>query len=184
MRSLAVAVLVVCCLPVFPDDVLYIFSRSGQTRIHAGDMDLHSALALKDRWSGDFLWTRQGNREYLITDPAVLHEASALFARADALEPEYRAVRARLRPLEQREEQLELEKDRLEDQEDDLTLAEERRRDELTGQLRAIAEQIERFEREEERLDLRQDALEAEAERALAPLINRAMRNGLARRVR
>lgn len=184
MRILAVALLVVCCLPVFADDVLYVFSRSGQTRIHAGDMDLKSALALKDRWSGDFLWTRQGEREYLITDSTVLREASGLFARADALEPEYSAVRAKLRPLEKREAQLEREKDRLEDREDDLTRAEERRHDELAEQLRAIAEQIERLEREEERLDLRQDALEGEAERALGPVINRAIRSGIARRIR
>lgn len=184
MRILAVALLFVVCLPVFADDVLYVFSHSGRTRIHAGDMDLHSALALKARWNGDFLWTRQGKVEYLITDPALLREASALFARADALSPEYRALHAKLRPLEQSEEELEREKDRIEDQEDDVTRAEERRRDDLAEQLSVIGEQIERLEREEERLDARQDALEAEAERALGPVINRAIRNGIARRVR
>ena len=183
MRTLVISVLILAAASLAAEDTAYIFARPGHTRIHVGELGLDAALALKDRFEGEFLWFRQGTREYVIYDPATLRSITALFAPVEALAPEYRAVHERLRPLEKRENELEDLVDRLEDREDDLTSQERQRLRELHRMLNELEREMEKFEAEEERLDDRQDRLEQEAERAMMPLLDRAVRSGVAQRV-
>jgi hypothetical protein len=183
MRTLVISILVLAAASLAADDTAYIFSRSGHTRIHTGELGLDAALSLKDRFEGDFLWFRQGGRDYVISDPAALRSIAALFAPVEALDPEVRAVHDRLRPLEKRESELEDMADRLNDRDGDLTAEERQRLRELNRKLRELSLQMEKFEAEEERLDDVQERLEAQAERAMMPLLERAARSGIAQRV-
>ena len=79
------------------------------------------------------------------------------------------------------EEQLDKEIDAISDDEN-RTLRDEERLRELERRMRDVESQLRVFEREEEDLDAKQDRLEEEAERRMMPIIDEAIRTGLAKR--
>lgn len=119
---------------------------------------------------GPYLWVRRDGREYLITDETTVLRAEALFEPEARLSPEQSAIG-------REEARLDKEADHLEDRDERLTAAEHKRLDEIRARLRAI-------EQREKELDDQQEALEREAERALWPLVDGAIRAGLAKAVR
>jgi hypothetical protein len=159
----------------------YIYRRGGTSRIYnGGKIDFESTIRMAKQWEGDFLWFRTGADSYLIRDSATLDEIARLFAPMDALRADYRELRSRLRPVERRERAIERQIDRLEDAGE----RSEARVRELERDLRAVEREIQALEDEEAALDRREDTLEREAERAMIPVLERAVRQGLAQRER
>jgi hypothetical protein len=125
--------------------------------------------AVRKRIPARSIWVRRGGREYLIVDETLLLRAVALFEPEMALGPEQEAIG-------REEEKLDREIDALEDA-PRLTTAEKRRLSELRARQRVV-------EQQEKELDEREEALDREAERQLWPLVDTAIRAGLARPTR
>ena len=67
---------------------------------------------------------------------------------------------------------------------DELTASERDRLRQLQNELRALRPELRQYEREEERLDQKVDALDEPIDAAMRALVVKAIRNGLAERVR
>ena len=158
----------------------YVFVPHGSNMM-SSNVDLDRALAVRHRFGSHFLWVREKGVEYVIRDEATLERIDHLFDSAHALSPEAERLHARMRPIEKREEQLDAEIDAISDDEQRTARDEEHRHD-LEGRLRDVESQLRDLEREEEALDAKQDRLEDEAERRMMPIIDEAIRTGVAKR--
>jgi len=187
MRKIAFALALLIATTVFAAsrNRSYVFVRGGTSIISGGSLELTSVIAKRDRYERNFLWVRtEAGREYLIRDEATLARIERLFAPARAFDPEMERLHQRMHPLERRESALDREVDRLTDRDEDdapMTSAEQQRLRERQRELRDVQTQLREHEREEERLDRKRDALEEEAERQLWPIVDEAVRAGLAR---
>lgn len=160
----------------------YVFvNGSMQTMMTGGNMELEQALRIRDRENAPFLWFRTPSGTFVIRDRATLNEVSGLFAPLRAQTPERQRLQQRMRPLQDRERELDRQIDALD--EDDSPASRERRTT-LTREMRDIESRLRVFEKEEDRLDRDEERLEAEAERAMAPVLERSVRSGVAVRVR
>ena len=157
----------------------YVISRSGGISNMNSSVD--ELMALRSRFSGDFLWFRRGGREYLISDSATVEEAARFFDPLRALRPQQRALAERERKLDREEEALDREHDAATDSGEyrDVRFDEELRA--LETRLRAVQERQRDVEREERILDEREGDLEKAAEARLDRLFDEALRSGLAR---
>lgn len=147
----------------------YALNIFGDTRITiSGDTSLDSIHELNQTFSGNYLWVRRAGKEYLIRDAILLDRVRALFTPQRALGPEQAAVA-------REEAALDHEADDLDDEE----------RDEKTNtRLSEIHTRQEDISRREAELDQREEALDRQAEAALWPLVDDAIRDGLAVRLR
>lgn len=162
----------------------YVLMDGDMTMVSGGSLDITSAVAKRQTYGSDFMWVRIDGREYVIRDATTLARIDSLFAPARASDPDMERLHKRMRPIEKRERQLEREADALSDREDDdaaLTPAEKARLQTLNRQLRDVESQLRVLEREEDALDKKRDAHEAEAERQMWPLVEEAIRSGVAR---
>jgi phage shock protein A len=146
------------------------------------DVSLNVALAKRDKYGSDFLWFKKSGREYLIRDRVTLDRIEVPFDRERAYKPEAKRVRQELRPLERRESELDRQIDALTDRDEGLrlTTAEEDRLRDLRHELASVQRELRMLERQEEEIDRKRDALEAEAERAMMPILEEAIRRGVA----
>jgi hypothetical protein len=133
---------------------------------HTYNASIPELVAIQKRIPAKSIWVRRNGREYVIVDETTQRRALALFGPQMALGPEQDAVGREERKLDR-------EIDRLDD-EDHLTPAEKRRLSELRARMEVV-------EQREQELDDREEELEREAERALWPLLDEAIRSGLAR---
>jgi beta-lactamase regulating signal transducer with metallopeptidase domain/archaellum component FlaC len=62
-----------------------IYGNGNQTDMSGTDEDLHHALNLRRKISGDFIWFERDEKSYVITDPDFIAKVKALFAPEDAL---------------------------------------------------------------------------------------------------
>ena len=158
----------------------YILVYNGSQTIRSGpDVSLDVALAKRDQYRGDFLWFKKDGRAFLIRDAATLE-------RGRAYKPEAKRIERELRSLERRESQLDREIDRLTDRDDGprLTAAEEDHLRDLRREIDSVHSHMRPLEREEEEIDRKRDELEAQAERDMVPILDEAMRTGVATEVR
>jgi len=187
-RSLAFSFLLAVAVSAFGGGrraFTYVYARGGgsSTTITHGSLD--DMLRLQKRFSGAYLWARVDGNEVLIRDAAVLAEVARAARPMEALNPEYEALHKRMRPLERREERLDDELDALSDaDDDDRTNRDAERIRALRSQLRDIERELREYERQEERIDRRQEALERVFEEELELIVKRAIRTGVAERVR
>ena len=164
MARLFLLILTMAVTAVADESLSYIYKQGEHTHIRS-NAGIESMVALSKRWSGDFVWVKQGRRESLIQDPSVLAEVRAAFAELHAFEPTLRAAEEKLRPLERRmdalEEKVDHISDTLSDDEDvpnraaleaDLRRFEQEMRS-IEGGYRAAERETERLEKEEERLE-------------------------------
>jgi hypothetical protein len=148
-----------------------------------GDLNLHAALAKKSEYGSQFLWFQRRGEGYVIRDAATLEQIDHLFDAQRAFDPEAERLRDRLRPLETRESKLDHEIDALSDQDDEKLTSDDRQRlRDLEREQRDLEAQLRVLEREEDALDRRRDAREEEAERRMVPILDEAIRTGLAKR--
>lgn len=143
----------------------YIIKTDDNTSISGASVD--QIVAVHKRLPAQSIWVRRGGREYVIVDDKTHRQVLALFEPQMALEPEQEAVG-------REEAQLDREADRLEDKDEALTAAEKRRLSELRARLKEVS-------RRERDLDEKEEALEREAERQFWPLIDSAIRSGMAK---
>jgi septal ring factor EnvC (AmiA/AmiB activator) len=161
--------------------VSYVLIHGSTNKILSGpNINLTSVLAKRSEYGHDFLWFRTAKGAYVIRDAATLERVDRLFDAEQALDPDSERLRAKMRPLEKRESQLDREIDAIED-DDDHNDRDDARLSKLHSEMREVEEQLRVLEREEEALDHRRDALEAEAERRMAPVLEDAIRSGIAR---
>ena len=165
----------------------YILVYNGSQTIRSGpDVPLDVALAKRDVYRGDFLWFKKDGHAYLIRDAATLERIEAPFERARAYKPEAKRIKWEMRSLERRESQLDREIDRLTDRDEGprLTGAEEDHLRDLRREMESVRSQMRPLERQEEEIDRKRDELEAQAEREMVPILDDAIRSGVATVVR
>ena len=170
-RSLSLATLLVLAAAAAEarDSYVLHFGAGNSTTISGS---LEDFIAVKGTLSGDYLWVRHDGRRYVITDRARLAEAWDYFAPERELRPQQKEIERETRKLER-------ESDALEDAQDDRQLSsrERSRLDDLHAQERDLS-------RREQALDQREEELDRIAERKLWQLVDRAIRDGVARIVR
>jgi prefoldin subunit 5 len=147
-----------------------------------GDLNLHAALAKKAEYGSHFIWFQRHGEGYVIRDAATLDQIDHLFDAQRALDPDAERLRDRLRPLEKRESKLDHEIDALEDGDEKLTSDDRQRLRDLQREMRDVEAQLRVLEREEEAIDRKRDAREADAERRMVPILDEAIRSGVAKR--
>ena len=127
--------------------------------------------AIRGTLDGDYLWVRHAGKSYVITDHARLAEVWGYFAPQRELHPKQKEVEAETKRIEK-------ESDALEDVDDrELTSAEHSRLDDLHAKERELS-------RRQQALDEREDELDRIAEAKLWQLVDRAIKQGVARGLR
>jgi phage shock protein A len=164
----------------------YVLVRGSEHMLTGPDVSLNVALARRDAYGSDFMWFKKDGHEYLIRDGAMLDRIEALFEPARAYKPEAKRVRRELRPLERRESELDRQIDALTDRDEGprLTAAEEDRLRDLRREMEGVQREMRALERQEEEIDRKRDELEADAERRMMPMLDEAVRSGVAKPVR
>jgi hypothetical protein len=198
MRTLALALLAmsICAISFGAELKEYVYSRGDGSR----SLRLSGHFSIRDLDKlpeGRYFWFRHNGLSLVIHDAATLQSIDRLFAESERMDPEFKALRSRMRPVESRERDLERRIDRIDEEidslEDDDEISprdEQERRDlrskraAIRSELREIAAELRVLEREEAELDRRRDALEAQAEKKLVPLVEDAIRRGVAVAVR
>lgn len=179
MRKLAL--LAVLALPLFAGNPFsYVWVHNDRQTISSHHMNLDRALELRDRLGKNFIWFRLGGTEYIVRDAATMDALDRLWDPFRATDPEFDQLMKRLRPLEKKENALDREHDALEDQEEH---ADPARLRELERQLNDVQRQLRVLEDEERRLDDKRDAIERDVERKMVPLLEEAVRKGVAKRM-
>lgn len=191
-RSLAFSLLLAAAVTAFAGGrrgFTYVYARGGNSTISVtthGSLD--DVLRLQKRFSGTYVWAVIDGNQVLIRDAAVLAEVARAARPMEALTPDLEALHRKMRPLERRENQLDDELDALSDAHDDDDYEPSDREVErmrvLRSQLREVERELRGYEREEEHLDRRQEALERVFEDELESIVRRAIRTGIAERVR
>jgi len=143
----------------------YIIKIDDHTTISGADVD--SIVAVAEEFRGPVFSARRNGREYLVRDETFLLRVRALFAPQLALAPEQTAIGREEAALDREEERLE---------DAPRTAANERRLDEVRAKQRALAKR-------EKALDEREEQIERAAERALWPMVDDAIRTGMAKRL-
>jgi hypothetical protein len=167
MKQLLIILAAVAMLGSTSNRDAYIIAADRNITFSSGT-DISSFNAVRKRFGNAFVWVRRNGREFLIRDETFVLRARALFAPQLALAPDQMAVAREEAALDREEEQL-----------DDAprTAANERRLEEIRAKQREVA-------RREQALDEREEELERAAGRELWPLIETAIRAGVAKPVR
>jgi hypothetical protein len=145
----------------------YVF-RDGDTQVSfSSGTSLDTIREIHEKVDGDYLWIRREGQDYLIRDAILLDRVRALFEPQRSLSPQQDAVGREEAALDREEEALD------EESNDDAT----------RGRLAAIHSKQELVGRREAALDRREEELERQAEAALWPLVDDAIRQGIAKRL-
>jgi hypothetical protein len=153
------------------DSYVLHFGGDGENMSMSMAGSLQSFMAIRGTLGGDYLWVRRSGKSFVLTDRARLAEAWGYFEPERELRPKQKEVAAETKKLEK-------ESDALEDQDDhELTSAERSRLDDLRAKEREL-------DRRERALDQREEELDRIAEAKLWQLVDRAIRDGVARPVR
>jgi len=163
----------------------YVYSR-GEPHGTISKGSLDDILALKKRFTGTYLWVRVDGRDYIIRDAGVLAEIERLGKPMRALEAEFRELHRKMKPHERREDKLEGEIDAITDNDDDekMTGAMRDRLRDLENQLRDVERELQQYEREEAKLERRESEVERVFDAEVERIAGRAIRNGVAERLR
>lgn len=156
--------IVLATVAMFSHKDAYVISTGNNSTLSGASVE--ELVAVRKRIPARSIWVRRGGHEYVIVDETVRRRALALFAPQMALESEQEAVG-------REEAALDREADRLEDL-DTRTEAQKQRLRDLHAQLKVVS-------RREKELDEREEELERQAERQLWPLLDEAIRSGLAK---
>jgi prefoldin subunit 5 len=164
----------------------YMYKRGDSTYLRGSLDDLKG---LTGKHGNEFVWTRQGGREYVITDRAVLDAVRVAYTELDALEKPLHELEKRLRPHERELDRVEQRMDALSDQLGDEDLSESTR-DAVERQMRAVEDEMRQVEdrmrvveREMERFEKEMDRVEEAAEAKFEKIVERAIAQGKAKRV-
>ena len=164
----------------------YIYKRGDSTYLRGSLDDLKALLG---RYGNEFVWTRQGGREYVITDRAVLDSVRNAFAELDALQIPLHEVEERLKPHDRELDKVERRMDALSDELGDENLPEstratmERQMEAVEEEMRQIEDRMRVIEREMERLEKEMERVEEAAEEKFERIVERAISQGKAKRV-
>jgi len=160
----------------------YVLVGGDSNNLMSSNVDINRAIAVRDRYGAHFLWVKRDGVGYVIRDAATLDAIDRLFEPSRAFSPELERLRAKMRPLEKRENRLDKEIDAIEDMDEGVTQSDRARLRDLKHEMRDVQVRLREYEREEESLDRRQDRLEQEAEERMIPLVDEAIRKGVAKR--
>jgi DNA repair exonuclease SbcCD ATPase subunit len=164
----------------------YIYKRGDSTYM-SGSLD--DLKALQGRYGTEFVWTRQGGREYVITDRAVLDSVRAAFAELDAKERPLKEIERHLEPHERELDRIERRVDDLDDELEDEDLPEstratlERQLQVAEDEMRKVEDRMRGLEQELERVEREMERFEEAAEAKFERIVERAIDDGKATRV-
>ena len=145
----------------------YVF-RDGDTQVSfTSGTSIDTIREIQEKVDGDYLWIRREGQDYLLRDAILLDRVRALFEPQRSLSPQQDAVGREQAALDREE-------DALDDESND---------DATRARLAAIHSKQELVSRREAELDRREEELERQAERALWPLVDDAIRQGIAKRL-
>ena len=164
----------------------YVLVRGSHMMMTGPDMSLGVGLAKREQYGNNFLWFTRGRHQYLIRNTAMLDRIDHLFDAKRFYDPKAEGIRDQLRPLERRESDLDHATEAFENRDagPPLTAAELKRVEELRHEKAALHDRMHDLEKQEDEIDRKRDALEADAERAMVPILDEAIRNGVATEVR
>jgi seryl-tRNA synthetase len=164
----------------------YILVRGSDQIMSGPTISIETALRKRDAYGEDFIWFRSHGSEFLIRDAATLDRIDHLFDPRRALKSDAKRIKHELRPLERRESELDDEIDELTDRDDgpELTATEQHRLDSLRQEMRELRPRLHALERQEEDIDQKMDEREKEAEEKMVPILEDAVRSGIAKPVR
>jgi len=165
----------------------YVLVHGSNQIVSGSSMTLTAALAKREAYGSNFLWFKKDGHRYLIRDAATLDRIDHLFDRVRVWDPDADRLRDKIRPLEERESKLDHEIDALTDRDDDdaqLPAAEENHLRDLEREMNGVEQELRKLERQQDELDRKRDALEAEAETDMVPILDEAIRNGVATEIR
>jgi peptidoglycan hydrolase CwlO-like protein len=166
----------------------YVWKRNASTTtMFHGDLD--DVRRLTSLYGSEYVWTRQSGREYVITDRAVLDEVATIFVELDRAQAPMDAVQERMRPhqraMDRAADRMEALAERLEDEDlsDSVRATIERQMHEVEKEMERVEAQMEIVEHEIERLSTVIEAKAEKVERKFEALVDRAIREGKAKRV-
>ena len=159
----------------------YVFIPHDANNMMSANLDLPRALQVRRSHGTHFLWFERDGRTYVIRDQATLNRIEDLFDDVRAMGPDLERLHDKMRPIEERERVLDHEADAVSDDDHRSSRDEERLRD-LQRELRDVEVKLRDYEREEERLEHEQDRREARAEAKMVPIVDDAIRSGIAKR--
>lgn len=164
----------------------YILVRGSDQIMSGPTVSLETALRKRDSYGENFIWFRSHGSEFLIRDAATLDRIDHLFDPRRALKSEAKRIKDELRPVERRESEIDEEIDDLTDRDEGpaLTAAERQRLDSLQREMRELQPKLRVLERQEEAIDRKMDEREADAEEKLVPILEDAVRTGVAKQIR
>lgn len=165
----------------------YVWKRNDATStMFNGELD--DLEKLNSRYGSEYIWARQSGREYVITDRTVLNETAVLFADLDRTEAPMRGLEHRMRPHERAMERAAERMETLAGQmERDLSgSAREkvrRQMQDVQEEMEQVQKKMEAVQREMQRLSTVIQSKSEKVERDFIALVNRAIRDGKAKRV-
>jgi len=165
--------------------ITYVLVLGDSNTLRTSGVNLDRAIELRDQYGSQFLWVKRGGVRYLIRDRATIDQIDRLFDETQSMRPDMDRLHDRMRPVERRETELEHKIDAISDRDEDdeeISAADQARLHDLERELRDVEAKLRVFEREEEALDKKMDAAEQEAERRMVPIVDEAIRKGLAKR--
>jgi hypothetical protein len=159
----------------------YVFVAGDSNNMMSANLDLSRALQVRHAHGSHFLWFKRDGRAYTIRDQATLNRIEDLFDDVRAMDPDLDRLHDKMRPLDARERVLDREADAISD-DDNRSARDEAKLRDLHRQLRDVELRLRNYEREEERLEHEQDRREAAAEAKMVPIVDDAIRSGIAKR--
>ena len=166
----------------------YVYARngSGDSTISITMGSVEDVVRLTKRYSGRYLWASLNGREYLIRDATMLNQVQYAARHMEALNAEQARLERRMKPVERRYERLAEELADRTDRDDDeeLTYAMRARIDELRDAMREVKRELRPLEEEERRIESRESGIERVFDAEIEKIVERAIREGTAERVK
>ena len=145
----------------------YVFCDGDTQVTFSSGTSLDKIREAHEKFEGDYLWIHREGQSYLIRDALLLDRVRALFAPQRSLGPQQAAVGREEAALDREEEALD-------DESNDAA---------TRARLDAIHSKQKEVSHREADLDRREEELERQAEAALWPLVDNAIRQGIAKRL-
>lgn len=157
----------------------YAFIRQRDTTIFVGaSKELRQAHQFRKHATGDYLWIRQGEQQYLLDEPAVLATLLQHWQPLQAPEQEMAALERQLEPYT---EQLEDHADELDALTEDWAVSDRDEIAKLQEQMQVLQEQIEPITEQMELMGQQIETLADQAHQQTLSLITFAVQSGQAR---
>jgi septal ring factor EnvC (AmiA/AmiB activator) len=165
------------------DNAYVLFLEKNSVSMSGSLDDLVQARSVREKNRGSMLWFRQAGREYVVTDPEVLHAFAEIHAAEGAQDERQDKLEQELDELDDRLEDLSQQKDDLDDLRGDPEEVKRAMAD-LEREITAASAKIDRLNAQQEQVGRELDREAADAGRRMRELLERAIESGAAHPVK